>query len=218
MTPDLGSRTPDLGSRTSDLGSRTSDLGLRFELRAETAIEDFGDRSLVLLCDSLRMCEINAASRRILARLDGERTVQDIALRLDSSCRIPDSSLMETVAEALLQMEAQGMVRRTVKLSLERPEPMREAKYLVNPDVSFRQEDDDGGILFNPDADLLEVINPTAVAIWTFLAAPRTQAEMVAHLCEVCEGASRAQVEKDVGEFIEPLLKKGFIGVVEENP
>lgn len=183
---------------------------LRFRLRDEASIEDFGGRSLVLLCDSLRMREINAVARRILALLDGERTVKDIQELV--------AAAPEPVPEALLQMEEQGIVRRVLKLRLERPEHMSDAKYLVNPDVSFRQEDDDGGILFNPDADLLEVINPTAVAIWTFLAAPRTQAEVVAHLCDVCEGASRAQVEKDVGEFLEPLLKKGFIGVVEENP
>jgi hypothetical protein len=203
--------------RSSEAGRRRSGDGLRFCIRPEAGIEDFGDRSLVLLCDALQLREINAQSRKILEFLDGERTVQDIALQLALSCGIPASSLGETVAAALLQMEAQGIVRRSVNLSMERPEPMSNAKYLMNPDVSFRPEGDDGGILFNPDADLLEVINPTAMAIWAFLAAPRTQAEVVVHLCEVCEGASRAQVEKDVGEFLEPLLKKGFIGVVEES-
>ena len=184
---------------------------LRFRLRDEAAIEDFGGRSLVLLCDSLQLREINAVARRILALLDGKRTVKDI-----ESFIVAAGEASEPVAQALLQMEEQGLVRRVVKLSAERPEQMSEAKYLVNPDVSFRQEGDEGGILYNPDADSLEVINPTAAAIWAFLAAPRTQAEVVAHLCEVCEGASRAQVEKDVGEFLESLLKKGFFGVVEE--
>ena len=53
--------------------------GLRFRLRDEAAIEDFGDRALVLLCDSLRMRAINRVARELLARLDGERTVQDIS-------------------------------------------------------------------------------------------------------------------------------------------
>ena len=93
---------------------------------------------------------------------------------------------------------------------------MSEAKYLADPDVSFRQEDDDGGILYNEETDSLEVINPVATEIWKFLSAPRTQTEVAAHLCETCEGAPREQVERDVAEFVESLLKKGFIGVMEE--
>ena len=199
--------TPDPGSQISDLGPPTSDLGLRFALRAETAIEDFGAQSLVLLCDSLGVREINQASRRLLARLDGERTVADIAGELS-----PADALA-----ALLEMEQLGIVRRVVELGMERPEPMSAAKYLVNPEVSFRQEDEDGGILFNMDTDAVEVINPVAVEIWKFLAAPRTQAEVVAHLCAVCAGATRGQVEKDVAEFVDSLLGKGFIGVLENG-
>ena len=180
--------------------------GLRFRLRDEAAIEDFGDRALVLLCDSLRMRAINRVARELLARLDGERTVQDISGDMEP----------EDVRAALLEMERQGIVRRVVAWSQERPEPMSAAKYLVNPDVSFRQEGDDGAILFNPDTDSLEVVNPVAAEIWTFLAAPRTRAEVVAHLCAVCAGAAREQVEKDVEEFIGALVKKGFIGVVAE--
>lgn len=190
---------------------------LRFRLRDDTAIEDFGDRSLVLLCDALQLREINGRSKQLLELLDGKRTVQDIALAVAAGCGAPAREMRTPIAEALLEMERQGIVRRVVDLKMERPEPMNAAKFLVNPDVSFRQEDDDGGILFNPDTDSLEVINPVAVAIWTFLAAPRTQAEVVAHLCEVCEGTARGSVEHDVDEFIGSLLKKGFIGVVETS-
>ena len=187
---------------------RRPEDNLRFCLRAEVAIEDFGKRSLVLLCDSLRLREINAGARNMLALLDGKRTLQDIAGGAGMG--------VEVVRAALLEMERQGIVRRWARLKKERPENMSEAKYLADPDVSFRQEDDDGGILYNAETDSLEVVNPVAAEIWTYLAAPRTQAEVVAHLCATCDGAARAQVEKDVAEFVESLLKKGFIGVAEE--
>ena len=190
---------------------------LRFLAREDVGIEDFGDRSLALLCDSLRLREIDSRSRRLLELLDGERTVRDIAAIVAAGCAAAVDEILEPVAEALLDMERQGLVRRRARLIQERPGPMNDERYLANPDVSFRQEDDDGGILFNPDTDALEVINPTAVAIWTFLAAPRARAEVVAHLCEVCLDAPRAQVEKDVEEFLDSLLKKGFVGVVEET-
>jgi hypothetical protein len=190
---------------------------LQFCLREDVKIEDFGDRSLVLLCDSLHVREINSQSRRLLALTDGERTIQNIATAIATECGETEYEILYNVAAALRQMEQQGIVRRIVKLTMGRTENMRETQYLVNPDVSFRPEEDDGGILFNADTDSLEAINPTAMEIWTFLAAPHTQGEVVAHLCEVCADAPRDEVEKDVSEFLENLVKKGFIGSVENS-
>lgn len=195
-------------------GRRTEE-NLCFQLRPEAAIEDFGDRSLALLCDSLQLRELNAAARKIVARLDGRRPVKDIAETLARASGAPVPEMLAAVRAALQQLEAQGVVRRVVELSSERPQNMNAARYLADPDVSFRPEDD-GGILYNAETDTLEVLNPVAAAIWTFLAAPRTQAEVVDHLCAVCEGAVRDQVAKDTGEFLEAMLKKGFIGVVAE--
>ena len=185
-----------------------AELGLHYALRRDVAIEDFGERSLALRCDTLELREVNAAARRMLAWLDGVRTVEDIAAATGLA--------NELVRPALAEMERLGIVRRAVRLEKERTGNMSDAKYLVDPDVSFRQEDDDGGILYHVETDSLEVINPVATEIWKFLSAPRTQAEVAAHLCEVCEGTAREQVEQDVAEFVESLLKKGFIGVVEE--
>ena len=195
-------------SQNSDLGSRTSDLGLRFALRADVAIEDFGERALVLRCDALDMREINAGGRKILALLDGERTVADIAGAAEMAAA--------DVAAALREMERQGIVRQVAELSMERPGDVNEAKFLADPDVSFRPEDDDGGILYNAETDVLEVINPTAAEIWKYLAAPRTPAEVVAHLLDVCDGADREQVERDVRDFLESMRNKGFVGTVAE--
>jgi len=182
--------------------------GLRYALRRDVAIEDFGGRSLALRCETLELREVNASARRMLALLDGVRTVEDIAAATGLA--------NELVQPALADMERLGLVRRAVRLEKERIGNMNEAKFLADPDVSFRQEDDDGGILYNAETDSLEVLNPVAAEIWKYLSAPRTQAEVAAHLCETCAGAARGQVEKDVAEFVESLLKKGFIGVVEE--
>lgn len=181
---------------------------LKFRLRNDVAIEDFGERALVLRCDALDMREINAGGRKILALLDGERTVADIAGAAEMAAA--------DVAAALREMERQGIVRQVVELSMERPGDVNEAKFLADPDVSFRPEDDDGGILYNAETDVLEVINPTAAEIWKYLAAPRTPAEVVAHLLDVCDGADREQVERDVRDFLESMRNKGFVGTVAE--
>ena len=181
---------------------------LRYALRNAVAVENFGERALVLRCDALEMREVNAAGRNILALLDGERTVADIA----GAAKMAAAD----VAAALREMERHGIVRQVAALSKERPGDVNEAKYLADPDVSFRPEDDDGGILYNAETDLLEVINPTAAEIWKFLAAPRTPAEVVAHLLDVCDGADREQVARDVRDFLESMRTKGFVGTVAE--
>ena len=185
-----------------------AERGLRYALRRDVALEDFGARSLALRCDALELREVNASARHMLALLDGVRTVEDIAAATGLA--------NELVRSALAEMERLGIVRRAVRLEKERSGNMSEAKYLADPDVSFRPEDDDGGILYNAETDLLEVINPTAAEIWKFLAAPRTPAEVVAHLLDVCDGADREQVARDVRDFLESMRTKGFVGTVAE--
>jgi len=194
-----------------------ADPDVRFSLRSAVGIEDFGEQSLVLLCDSLRVREVNGLARRLLALVEAGLTTGEIVRSLVEQSGMPLREAGAQVAEGLRELERHGIVRRVVKLSQERPGEMKESRYLVNPDVSFRQEDDDGGILFNVDTEALEVINPTAVEIWSFLAAPRTLDEVIAHLLAVCDEATEAQVRADVGEFLDSLCKKGFIGVVEQR-
>jgi len=179
-----------------------------FVLRDEVVLETFGEESLVLLLDAQELRRINAVSRRLLDSLATPRSATDLAAALDMQPAV--------VAAALREMEAQRILRRIVSLKQERNETMQDPKYLTNPEVSYRPEGDDGAILFNADTDGLEVINPTAMEIWKTLAAPRTEAEVVARLCEVFDDAPREEVAKDVSEFLESMVKKGFIGIVEE--
>lgn len=180
-----------------------------FTLREELAIQDFGAESLVLLRDALELRRINATSRQLLDWLVPPRSADSLAAALDMA---PD-----VVAAALLAMETQQIVRRIVNVKQKRNKTMQNPKYLANPDVSFRPEDDDGAILFNADTDGLEVINPTAMEIWKSVATPRTETDVVTRLCEVFDDAPREQVAKDVSEFLESMVKKGFIGIVEEK-
>ena len=52
------------------------------------------------------------------------------------------------------------------------------------------------------------ILQPTAVL--------PTPAEVVAHLLDVCDGADREQVERDVRDFLESMRTKGFVGTVAE--
>jgi hypothetical protein len=88
--------------------------------------------------------------------------------------------------------------------------------YVVNPDVSCREEGPDGALLFNPDTDEVLVVNVTGSLIWQALAEPRTPAQVVAALVEQCDNVPADQVAQDVNEFVERLLAKEFVSIYRE--
>lgn len=88
---------------------------------------------------------------------------------------------------------------------------MGESKhYLANPEVSLRDEGEDGALLFNPDTDNLVVINPTGRIIWNFLATPHSRDEIAVHLTTIYQGVNLEQAFNDVEGFIQEL-KPGFV-------
>ena len=86
-------------------------------------------------------------------------------------------------------------------------------QYVVNPDVSCREEGPDGALLFNPDTDQVLVINPTGLVIWRVLEQPRTLEEVVAALVARCDNVPADQVGPDTRDFVAELVGKGFIGI-----
>ena len=92
-------------------------------------------------------------------------------------------------------------------------------KFMANPDVSCRIEDEEGAILFNPDSDSTQVINPIGLDIWKSIERnPRTLSEVISHIVDIYENVPAENVEEDVEGFIMNLHSKGFIGeVVDEK-
>ena len=85
-------------------------------------------------------------------------------------------------------------------------------KFICNPDVVLREEDEDGALLFNPDTNQVKVINNTALFIWKLCDGSRSLAEMIANLKEAFDEVPGDQVEKDVQDFIADMTGSGFIG------
>jgi hypothetical protein len=75
---------------------------------------------------------------------------------------------------------------------------------MANPAVSCGDEQD-GAVLFNPDADDTAVVNPTGRALWAFLETPRTVDEMAAYLVETYQGVSAEQAAEDAAQFAQSL-------------
>jgi hypothetical protein len=92
-----------------------------------------------------------------------------------------------------------------------------DVKYLCNPDVVLREEDEDGGLLFDPDTNGVKVLNTTGLFIWKEFNAPNTRSEVAQALLKNYEGATLEVVESDLQEFLAGMLENGFIGEVEQG-
>ena len=88
-------------------------------------------------------------------------------------------------------------------------------KYLCNPDVALREEDEDGGLLFNPDTNQVKMVNTTGLFIWKQFAGPNLTEPVAAAILANFEDAPAEVVSADLKEFLEKMVQTGFIGIVE---
>lgn len=87
--------------------------------------------------------------------------------------------------------------------------------YIRNPDVVLREEEADGGLLFNPDTNQIRVVNATGLMIWKLCDGEHDLAEMSQALNHAFEGSTADQVVRDVQAYIEDMKGAGFIGTTE---
>jgi hypothetical protein len=78
------------------------------------------------------------------------------------------------------------------------------ACYQADPVVSCGEEED-GAILYNPDADDTTVLNPSGLALWAYLESPRTVEEMAAYLAATYCDVAIERATEDAVRFVEEL-------------
>ena len=88
-------------------------------------------------------------------------------------------------------------------------------QYLCNPDVVLREEDEDGGLLFNPDTNQVKVVNTTGLFIWKQFTALNRFDAVAEALMSNFEEATAEVVQADLKEFLDEMLQSGFIGEAE---
>lgn len=80
-----------------------------------------------------------------------------------------------------------------------------------NPNIVLREEFDDWAILFDPETGKGYGLNPISVFIWKCLDGKHTLMDIVKSLRENCENIPK-NVENDISNFIQDLLKNGLAG------
>ncbi len=86
-------------------------------------------------------------------------------------------------------------------------------KYQANPNVSFRDEGEEGAVLYNPDMDLSTIMNATGGLIWGFIEKPRTLDEIAAFLVKSFSAVEPETAKADAESFVK-MLGENFINEV----
>jgi len=89
-------------------------------------------------------------------------------------------------------------------------------RYIRNPDVVLREEDPDGGLVFNPDTNQIKVVNVTGLFVWQLCDGSHDLPGIVSALQESFDGVPEDEVASQVTEFVDDMVATGFIGIVED--
>ena len=84
-------------------------------------------------------------------------------------------------------------------------------KPIVNPSIVLREEFDDWAILFDPDTGGAFGLNPVGVFMWKLLDGSHTIEDLLKKLQTDCKNIPDG-AGKDVKEFIQSLVERGFAG------
>ncbi len=85
--------------------------------------------------------------------------------------------------------------------------------YVRNPDVVLREEDEDGGLLFNPDTNDVRVLNATALFLWRKSDGTRGRPELVDAIRGEFEDVPDDAVSNEVEKFLAEMVSGGFLGL-----
>lgn len=87
--------------------------------------------------------------------------------------------------------------------------------YVRNPDVVLREDEPDGGLLFNPDTNQVRVLNPTGLCLWKACDGKRDLQGLIGALREAFEDVPDAEVEGQVTAFLDDMVANAFVGTDE---
>lgn len=180
--------------------------------RPDIAIEDFGNKSLVFLSDSLQLRMINSTAKHLLALVSEDRTIQDIANEFSKDSEMTEGEALDSVIKSFSEMESQGIVRRRIVKHVKTSKTIRETSTIVaNPDVVFWQSNDDKATLYLQDGDKLDVINSTAIEIWKKIVTPGTVNEILMYMHSIFPEVQFAQLKNDILNFLDHFFENGLI-------
>ncbi len=83
---------------------------------------------------------------------------------------------------------------------------------LCNPDIVFREEFDNWGVLFDPETGNAVALDPVAVFYWKNLNGLNDRTKLIKMLSQECEDVPEDATEH-LDKFIKQLEDAGFVSV-----
>lgn len=191
-----------------------------YQKKADIVIEGFDDGALVLKVSDRTLIELNPTAHDVLQLTDGKRSLTQVAEALSAQYEITSDQAREDVAELYQQFLEQGILEPISPPQRKDGSNMTDAattQYICNPDVVLREEDEDGGLLFNPDTNQVKVVNTTGLFIWEKFSEACSVEAVVAGIQETFEDVPADEVAADVQDFLDEMVQTGFIGILEAD-
>ena len=88
---------------------------------------------------------------------------------------------------------------------------MENIRFFQNENISLREEDEDGALLFEPDTGKIVVLNLTGVELWKRLKEPNNIKSLKSYIIENFSETDNHDIEKEINEFITQLKELEFI-------
>jgi hypothetical protein len=196
--------------------SEASLLDAVWALAGHIEVEHFEDGAVLLDMRRKSVAELERAQAWVLERLDGKRSLAGIVEEYAAAWATSREDAYRGVAAACDRLLELGCLR--LAQGSWKGVGMDETRYVQNPDVNLREEDEDGALLFNPDTDRVQLLNSTGLYIWKLCARGRTQSEIAAAFLQDFDEVPAAAVAADVEEFVTGMLDSGFLGVQDASP
>lgn len=192
-----------------------------FRLCPQVVLEGFEDGALLLRLEDRHLFELNPTAYYILENTNGQRNAAQIAAAMVEIFQLSEIEALREILSLYARLSAQGIVE-SIEFGQERKESYTmeatsvvSPRYIRNPDVVLREEDEDGGLLFNPDTNQVKVINISGLFIWQQCDGTRDLDGITSAMQEAFDEVPTDQVAQDVREFVERMVESGFIGTVE---
>lgn len=192
-----------------------------FRLCPQVVVEEFEDGALLLRLEDRHLFELNPTAYYILENTNGQRNAAQIAAAMVEIFQLSEIEALRDILSLYARLSAQGIVE-SIEFGQERKESYTmeatsvvSPRYIRNPDVVLREEDEDGGLLFNPDTNQVKVINISGLFIWQQCDGTRNLDGITSAMQEAFDEVPTDQVAQDVREFVERMVESGFIGTVE---
>lgn len=182
-------------------------------LSPEVAVEYFDGRALILGMRRRAVAELDVKHSWFLKHIDGQYNLTQIAQAYATAFIINDEQARIEIQEICAELLQTDFVKSAYSSS--KGDNMDTTRYIVNPDVNLREEDEDGALLYNPDTDRVQLLNPTGLYIWKFCAQGRSMPEIITSLQADFEDVPADVVATDVEEFVTHMIDSGFLGTLQ---